>query len=53
MFILTFPTSVTLGEQDYGNQLVLPGHSPEVIDGIGHGILGCNLGIWVVVALEE
>ena len=42
-----------LSEHDYSHQLVLPDHPPEVTDGIGHGTLGCNVGIWVVVALGK
>ncbi len=39
------------GEHYHGDQLLLPDHPPEVVDGIGHGALGSNVGVLVFVAL--
>ncbi len=40
-----------LGEHYHGDQLLLPNHPPEVVDGVGHGALGSNVGVLVFVAL--
>ena len=40
-------------EHDNGVEFVLPNHPPEVSDGVGHGALGCDVGILMGVALSK
>ena len=50
---LTHPSSLqALGEYDNVWHPLLPNHSPEVTDGVGHRALRCYVALTALVALE-